>query len=177
MINNPALLAALKGDYEFCNLITIAFDDGNLYVTDGDVDIVHEGATYLAGLIDTLGDIKSATGIKINDVKLEFNVLFPSVAALALNRAWMNRRVTIRRRIDALGYVNTLHVYAGLLSDMNITGDIMTFNTSSIWKDFEKTNGRKTNPESHQRKFPATNPFQYIASMSEAVYWGKKGDN
>ena len=177
MINDPQLKAALSGDYDFCHLVTIGFTGGNLYVTDSDVDEVHNGTIYLAGLFQKMGNIKSATGIKINDLKLEFNGLAPSVIALGLNDQWMNRKVTLQKLIKTRDYAGTLHIFNGLLSGMQINGTTLNFNASSIWKDFEKTNGRKTNSESHRRIFPTTAPFKFTATITDSVAWGKKGSN
>ena len=177
MINNPQLAKALQGDYRYCHLLKMRFESGDIFKTDADEDIRHNGATYLAGMFKSLGTVKQSGGIRIGDMKLSFNALAPSVIALGLQEKWMNRRVEISKLIMVESPVGHLHVYSGLLSKMNLTSSgSLNFTASSIWADFEKTSGRQTNTASHQKYYPNTDPFEHTAFLDDSIPWGKEGN-
>ncbi|WP_440055512.1 baseplate hub domain-containing protein [Pseudoalteromonas sp. T1lg65] len=172
------LANALSGDYQFCHLLDIEFDWGTLALTDADENIDYNGKTYLAGVFKSFGSVKHSNGIRIGDLKLNFNALDPSVVALGLNERWMNRRVELSKLISThRGIAGRLSLYKGLISkmDMNTSGS-MSYTVSSIWADFEKSAGRQTNTASHQKYFSQTDPFKYTPLLTDAVPWGKEGN-
>lgn len=175
MLDNPALRRALSDDYESRILLTIEFDDTNLYFTDADVDTQYNGATFVSRLLNNMGNVKSTRGASINDLKLDFDGYAPSMLAVGLNDNWMNRRVTIEKLIKTDDFVGTLPMFKGYLTALKIAGDKLTFTTSSIWKDFEKAAGRKTNSASHKVRFPNSDPFEFTPNLIDSVPWGKRG--
>ncbi|NOU49517.1 DUF2163 domain-containing protein [Pseudoalteromonas sp. JBTF-M23] len=174
---STALKQALAGDYQFCHLLKIQFDWGPIYMTDADEDISYGGNIYLAGMLKSFSSVKHSSGIRIGDLKLNFNALDSAVVALGLGEKWMNRRVELSKLIITDAPVGALSLYKGLIAkmDMNSSGT-MSFTVSSIWADFEKSAGRQTNTASHQKFFPNTDPFEHTPFLTDSVPWGKEGD-
>ncbi|CAH9057637.1 hypothetical protein PSECIP111854_02038 [Pseudoalteromonas sp. CIP111854] len=173
-----ALAQTLAGNYQFCHLLDIEFDWGKIYMTDADEDVSHNGQIYLAGMFKSFSSLKHSSGIRIGDLKLNFNALDPAVIALGLNEKWMNRNVELSKMIiGAAGPVGIMSLYKGLIAKMNMNSSgSLSFTVSSIWADFEKSAGRQTNTASHQKFYPDTDPFEHTPFLDDSVPWGKEGN-
>ena len=177
MINNPQLAKALQGDYRYCHLLKMRFDWGFVYMTDADEDVTHNGTVYLAGMFKSFGTVKQSGGIRIGDMKLNFNALDPVIIALGLQEKWMNRSVELSRLIITDAPVASYSLYKGLISKMGMSSSgNLSFTISSIWADFEKASGRQTNTASHQKYYPDTDPFEHTPFLDDSVPWGKAGN-
>ncbi|MCF6435212.1 DUF2163 domain-containing protein [Pseudoalteromonas sp. MMG022] len=171
------LAQALAGDYQFCHLLEISFDWGKIYMTDADEDISYNGSIYLAGMFKRFSSVKHSSGIRIGDLRLDFNALDPAVVALGLGEKWMNRRIDLTKLVVTDGPVGRLPLYQGLISKMNTdSAGSLSFTVSSIWADFEKSAGRQSNTVSHQKFFPSTDPFEHTPFLNDSIPWGKEGN-
>lgn len=149
------------------------------YITDADSEIEYQGATYYPGYFSDgdLDDIETTSEPKVNDVTLKIGTYENSFKALFLGHGWMNGLVVIyEHHRDWQGEIFTKNIYQGLISDFGIDEpkETMEINISSIWADFEKTAGIKTNAKSQQRFYPNDTAFEHASLATNKIFWGRK---
>jgi len=71
------------------------------------------------------------------------------------------------------------NAFQGLLSGFSIDPESSQFTLimSSVWADFERVSGVKTNPSSQQRFFPFDTAFEHAVNAKDKLYWGKDAPN
>ena len=137
------------------------------YLTTTNINISFDSATapdagantYLAqGQFLSYGNIVETTDLRIAEIDMEFTAVDTTTIALLTNNDYINKRVVIYRAILGNDYsFGTDDVY--LVFDGKVTGysiresndtATVTISCASQFADFERTNGRKTNPASQQ---------------------------
>lgn len=160
------------------HLISFTIDSVEYNFTNTDNNQVYDGKTFYAGyLADTVDDIETTSTPKTNDIKLEFDANEKTLVALFLSGSWMNAPLTIYERlIDAQGEISTQIIFQGYISaySLNEPNRSIDVDVSSIWADFDKTTGRKTNPKSQQRFYPTDTGFRFASQADLTIYWGKE---
>ncbi len=149
------------------------------YITDSDTEVDFAGATYYPGYIDdeSIDDIETTSEPKTNDIGIEIDANENSFVPLFLNEGWMNGPVTIyEQHYDSLGLIFTSNVFEGLLDsrDLDPEGRKILANITSVWADFDKEAGTRTNTKSQQRNYPTDTAFDHVAKAKRKIYWGRK---
>ena len=160
------------------------------YLTTSNIDIPYDSTTapdagtntYLAqGQFLSYGNIVETTDLRIAEIDMEFTAVDTTTIALLTNNDYINKRVVIYRAILGSDYSFTSNdVY--LVFDGKVTGytiresdttATVTISCASQFADFERTNGRKTNPASQTIYFPNDKGLDFAPELVKDIKWGK----
>ena len=160
-------------------LVKIRVNSEWVYITDADAPISYAGATYSRGYIsdESIDDIETTSEPKTNDLTIELDANEPSFVALLLNEGWMNGPVTVfEQHYDNEGLILTKNAFEGLLDSRSMDPEKKTISltVSSVWSDFEKQAGIRTNTKSQQRIYSGDTGFDHAAKASRKIYWGRE---
>lgn len=172
-------LAKLKNKPSVCYYLE--FEVGNNYYryTAGDINEEFDGNTYIAGIVDadSFDDIEITSTPKINDSNITLFDADYSLTTLFLSQPYMNRHCGIYKIIkDEDGNeILTKIVFEGLITDASpdAENNMVELTVSSIWADYEKVAGVRTNPASQQRFEPTDTAFEHTSQADKTIYWGK----
>lgn len=177
------LLSRLKNNFvegrTAAYLIKMQINGDWLYITDLDTPVEYGGAIYQPGYIsdESVDDIETTSEPKTNDINIELDANENSFIAYFLNEGWANGPVTIyEQHWDDQGVIYTKNVFEGLIDDFKADEKDrkVTEKVSSVWADFEKQAGIRTNSKSQQRFYPTDTAFRHVARARRKIYWGKK---
>ena len=104
-----------------------------------------------------------------------------TTVALLINNEYLNKRVVIYRAVLDNEYNFTSDdiytVFDGSIVGYNINESddtaAVTITVASQFADFERTNGRKTNPASQQLHFPGDKGMDFSAQIVKDLKWGR----
>lgn len=176
-------LARLKANYKAGRtsfyLIKMQLSGTWYYITDSDMAIEYNGDTYYPGYLadDDIDEVETTSEPTTNDINIKLNTEENSFLATFLSPGWMNGTVIIyEHHRDDEGEILTKNIYQGLIDSFSADEDdeVITVSVASVWADFEKTAGIKTNTQSQQRFYPDDTAFDHAAQASKTIYWGKK---
>jgi hypothetical protein len=173
---------ALKnGPVKIVNVCEFKLGNTWHYLTDDDVESVHGLNTYLPGYLEDIDDIELSSTPKVEDSNITLDGTDSTYIGLFLSQTYMNQPLIITRLYkDAAGdLIMSKVVYKGFITDREIDDQnqyTVTGTVSSIWKDFEKQAGIKTNATSQKRYYPSDTGFEHSAKATKATPWGKEGD-
>jgi hypothetical protein len=173
--------ARLKEHVRLTTLCKFKISTTWYYLTNDDIETVYEGRTYLPGYLLDVDDIEINSTPKVEDSDIIIDGNDSVFIGLFLSQNWMNNPLQlIQLYIDKNGgLIRSEIAYDGLLSDVSIsTSDSyeITLTVSSIWKDFEKQAGIKTNSTSQNIHHPSDTGFEHTAKATKSVPWGKDGN-
>jgi hypothetical protein len=170
-------LAALKDSPRVKYLLEFTIGATTYRLSNTDSTEVNGLNQYIPGFIDEMPDIEITSDPKTNDVSIELADPERIFITAFLSQPWMNRTCTIFKVIEDKNgdVILTKNAFQGFLSDFSINSEQSTIEitASSIWADFEKTAGIKTNAKSQQRYYPTDTAFEHSSKAIEKVYWGK----
>ena len=160
------------------------------YLTTTNINISYDSATapdagantYVAqGQFLSYGNIVETTDLRIAEIDMEFTAVDTTTIALLTNNDYINKRVVIYRAILGSDYSFTSNdVY--LVFDGKVTGytiresdktATVTISCASQFADFERTNGRKTNPASQTIYFPNDKGLDFAPELVKDIKWGR----
>jgi hypothetical protein len=152
------------------------------YISNEDLPIVFDGDTYSPGYLKDVGDIELTGTPKTDDTNIVIDGTDSIFFGLIQSQAWMNQPLIITSLVYDLNNALILSkiAYDGLISDIEIETKKeyeLTLKVSSIWKDFEKTAGIKTNYQSQSRYYPNDTSFGHSARATKDIPWGKESKN
>lgn len=173
----PEYRAALRGPHK--TLLGVEFTMGNqtYRLNNGDTEFTHSGNVYSPTYLKNVSDIEMTSAPKINEVDITLDAVDGIFAGLILSENWMNRKLTIRRFIIANGAVaGASIIFVGLLGEFDLieSSRELDIKASSVWKDFEKTAGIRSNTASQQRFYPGDTALDHAAAATKDTYWGKE---
>jgi hypothetical protein len=174
----PEQRAALRTRHKRVLLCKFKLSETYFYISNEDLPIVFEGNTYAPGYLKDVGEIE-LTGIpKTDDTNITIDGTDSIFFGLIQSQEWMNQPLIITSLIYDLNnaLIMSRIAYDGLISEIDIDDKNeyeLTLKVSSIWKDFEKTAGIKTNYQSQSRHYPGDTAFQHSARATKAIAWGK----
>ena len=162
-----------------------------LYFTSSNIDIDFDSNTapdsgvntYLAqGQFLYFGNIVESSDLRVGQVDLTFTAVDTTTVALLLNNNYMNKRVVIYRAILDEDYSFTsddvFTVFDGRIMNYNIRETdltaTVTMTVASLFADFERKNGRRTNNASQQRVFSSDLGMNFSAEIVKDIKWGRK---
>ena len=138
--------------------------------------------TYLAqGQFLSYGNIVETTDLRIAEIDIEFTAVDTTTIALLTNNDYINKRVVIYRAIlnndYSFGSDDVYLVFDGKVTGYSIresdTTATVTISCASQFADFERTNGRKTNPASQNVHFPNDKGMEFAPELVKDIRWGK----
>lgn len=126
-------------------------------------------------------DLVQETGeAKVNNINISLSGCSSTFTDLFLNNAYIDKRVVIYRVFldSQLQIIDSpVMMFDGEIQSFTIneTGDTSTVivQSASVFYDFEKMNGRRTNETSQKGYFPADKGMKFSAVTLEDIKWGK----
>lgn len=178
MSHTAQQLADLKAPHQIRNLVKFQIGNTWHYLTDSDLVIQYAGNDYLPGFLseDSIDDIEITSEPSTNDIDMQINTFNNLYLAAILSGGWMNKPVTIYKyHSNKFGEILTKVAFEGFLSSYSLDekNSQISLTVSSIWADYEKQVGIKTNITSHQRYYPGDTGMRHAANAKKKVYWGK----
>ena len=161
-----------------------------LYFTTTNIDIDFDSATapdagsntYLAqGQFLFFGNVVESSDLRVGQIDMTFTAVDTTTVALLINNVYMNKRVVVYRAILDDNYNFTsddvFTVFDGFIMGYSIdeTNDTasVTLTVASQFADFERTNGRRTNPASQQVHFANDLGMNFSAQIVKDLKWGR----
>ena len=159
-------------------LVKMNINGNMIYLTDRDAPVFYGGVYYQPGYItsDSIDDIEATSEPATNEFTLMLDVRDGAFIPYFLNKGWNNSEVTIfEQHGDESGVIITLNVFEGFIDSREIIRKTMKIDVvlASVWADFEKQAGTKTNSGSHQKYYPDDTAFDHVARAKRKIYWGK----
>jgi len=158
-------------------------DGGTVRNTDLHRDVSWGGNSYLAN-----GHFMQFSGIQES---AELRVKTCSVTLSGVDQAWIATVLTVnyidRRLLIYKGFVNAttdavivdpIAIFDGRVDSAQTEEDpsagtcSVTLTAADDWVDFERLNGRHTNPTEQQALFPSDLGFQYVDMINKQIQWG-----
>lgn len=171
-------LAKLKTSVGITYLVKFAAGGVSYRFTTSDSNDFYQSETYLPGYIDFDGidEIEVTSDLKINNTKISIDAADNTILSVFLASDWMNKPCSIIKLItDSSGaLLMAKTVLNGFLSAVSIdpTKSKVKLTAASIWADYEKTSGIKTNNKSQQRHYPTDTAFEHSQAAMKKIYWG-----
>jgi len=178
-----------KDKISFSDLLELHFDDSPfnpLTLTNSPIDIAvntltSTGKTFSAnGEMLSFDTIEETSEARVNQVNVVLSSASNTITNLFFNNDYIDRRVVIYRVFYNQQF-NIIDVPVMLFDgeiqgyQVNESGSTSTLSvtTASVFYDFDRINGRRTNSTSQQAHFPNDKGFDQAAVVSEKIKWGK----
>jgi hypothetical protein len=138
--------------------------------------------TYVAqGLFLNIDSILESSDLRVGQIDMQFSAVDTTTIAYLLNNDYINKRVVLYRAVLNDDYTFTSDdvwtIFDGRVVSYSITEDNTTasvnISVASQFADFERTNGRRTNPASQNREFPLDQGMDFSAQIVKDIKWGK----
>lgn len=138
--------------------------------------------TYLAqGQFLGYGNIVESSNIRVGQLDLTITAVDTTTVAKLLADNYMNKRVVIYRAILGDNYAissqDVFTVFDGTIINYRIAESsnsaTCVITVASQFADFERTNGRRTNPASQQIHFPQDKGMDFSAQIVKDLKWGR----
>ncbi|MFW8589813.1 hypothetical protein ACOI22_03325 [Glaciecola sp. 2405UD65-10] len=175
-----SIIAQLRQRPTITYLIEMEVGATTYYFTTSDTNDTYNGNTYIAGVVDdeSIEDIEITSTPKTDDSNISLHSPSATLKALFLNENYMNKPIkTLKHITNYFGdEIVTKTVFEGLISsvDINAEDNLIEITQSSIWADYERVTGIKTNTTSQQRHYPTDTAFDHASNAIDKVYWGQE---
>jgi len=160
-----------------------------VYFTSTNINIAYNSPTapdsgtntYLAqGQFISFDTVTEASDLRVGTIDLTFTAVDTTTLALLLNSEYMNKRVVIYRVVLGDDYsFSTSDVYTifdGKITSYGIQEQdrsaTVKITVASLFADFERINGRKTNPTSQQLIFAGDKGLDFSPQIVKDIKWG-----
>lgn len=174
-----------KDAIAFADLVELHFD--TLYrLTNAHIPIVTATDTASSGTYTANGELMSFDSVtetgeaKVNQINLALSGAATTYTNLFLNNDYVDRRMVIYRVFfnDSMQILGSpIMLFDGEIQSyvINETGASSTISitSASVFYDFERINGRRTNQSSQHAYFPADQGLKYSAITIDNLKWGK----
>ena len=161
-----------------------------LYFTTTNINLQYDSPTapdagtntYLAqGLFLNYGDIIENSDLRVGTLELNFTAVDPTMVAVLINNDFIDKRVVLYRAVLGSDYSFTdddvFTIFDGRISGWSISEEQNTANVSlsvaSFFADFNRTNGRRTNPASQNLYFPNDRGMDFSPQIVKDIRWGR----
>tara|TARA_A100001515_G_scaffold36745_1_gene28863 strand:+ start:3050 stop:4795 length:1746 start_codon:yes stop_codon:yes gene_type:complete len=175
----------VKDENKPFHLLSVAFDSGTVYLSDGNFAVTYDSNTYNpTGHFLSFSDIVESNQLTIETVTVSLSGVDQTYTNLLLSEDYIDREVKIFKAFlnDSNALVaDPIQVFAGRISDAVVTEDnnsntaSISITCSSQFVDFDKTNGRYTNLESQQTFFSGDTGLRYSSVILKDITWGVEG--
>ena len=185
--NLPALIEAeIVKDATFTfHLIEFQFDTGTIYFSTLPRNILFNSNLYIAGAdMISFGNVVESQNVELGSMTFKLSGVDLTNVAQALTEDFMDRPVILRRAfLSTINYsllADPFIIYEGRITSFKLnenpaTGmSDLTWNTASMWADFQTTSGRRSNNNDQQIRFPGDKAFEYAHLTTFDLRWGRK---
>lgn len=165
--------------------------DTPLFFTTTNINILYDSPTapvagintYLAqGAFLNFGNIVESSDLRVGQLDMTFTAVDTTTIALLINNEYVDKRVVIYRAIlddeYTFGNDDVFTVFDGRILGYSIreteTTATVVITASSQFADFERTNGRRTNPASQNIHFPNDRGMDFSAQIVKDIKWGRQ---
>lgn len=127
------------------------------------------------------GEIVESSDLRVGSLQLTFTAVDTTMVALILSNDYINKRVVIYRAILQSDYSFTSDdvylMFDGRISGYSIeetgTTASIVLTCASQFADFERTNGRRSNPSSQNLHFPTDRGMDFSPQIVKDIRWGR----
>lgn len=163
-----------------------------IYVTSAPFDINITTPTsngykkYIAqGSFLSFTGINTTDKIAVNTIQLSFSGATSVYTTGLLNDAYLHRPIRIYKVFleqnavsnNITNFIGPFQIYEGIMTGGNIEEDgktsVVTINTNNHFYDFDRRNGRRTNPASQRRFFAYDAGMDYSTVNVRDIVWGR----
>lgn len=178
---DAATIAALDNDsFELAALLQIDFPTVQR-LTTWNRDVSALSTTFVTSPhVLSIESPHETTEIRVNEIQLEFSGVDQTYISIMLNNDYLNVRLRIWYAVMPADVVvgQPIVAFDGQITDMRLEDgegeSIVSIGAANHWKDFERTNGRKTNSSSQQEHFSADEGMEFSQDLRRDVAWGRK---
>ena len=172
---------ALDGDHGTALLIQLGFPT-SVYLTDFGRDVAYDSNDYLStGHFKSIDGISETGEIRVNEISLDLDGAEQTYVSLVLNNDYLGAQCDVLRAVinSSGAIVGTPYTYfSGRIVGAQVvdsgSSSTVSIDMASHWKDFEKTNGRRTNNGSQQRVFPSDLGMEFSVDQNRELPWGRR---
>ena len=173
----------------FSDLLELHFDDSPnnpLCLTNCpfDVDVnttTSTGKRFAAnGNLLSFDTIEETGEARVNKVSVQLSGASNTITNLFLNNDYVDRRIVIYRHFYNEQFIaigSPVMLFDGEIQSFSINetekSSTLTVTSASVFYDFERLNGRRTNSASQQTIFLGDKGFDQAAVVTEKIKWGK----
>jgi hypothetical protein len=171
------------------DLIEMHFDTP-LYFTTTNINLSYDSPTapdagantYIAqGLFLNYRDIVENADLRVGTLELSFTAVDPTMIAVLINNDFIDKRVVLYRAVLNSDYSFTsddvFTIFDGRISGWSLSEEEKTANVTlsvaSFFADFNRTNGRRTNPASQNLYFPNDRGMDFSPQIVKDIRWGR----
>lgn len=179
-INATTATALATDAFEFATLIQMDFGTV-VRITNWPANVTAFSNTFVssADILDM--SAPSETGdLRVNEFTLTLSGVSLTWINLFLAGDYVNVRTQVWQAVLSSGVVvgDPIQVFDGNITNYDVeetdtTSQVMV-TIASHWKDFDRVNGRKTNPASQKKYFPDDEGMQYAKELIRDIPWGRK---
>jgi hypothetical protein len=161
-----------------------------LYFTTTNINLQYDSPTapesgvqtYLAqGLFLNYGDIIENSDLRVGTLELNFTAVDPTMVAVLINNDFIDKRVVLYRAVINSDYSFTsddvFTIFDGRISGWTLKEEQNTANVTlsvaSFFADFNRTNGRRTNPASQNIHFSTDRGMDFSPQIVKDIRWGR----
>lgn len=164
--------------------------DTPLYFTTTNINLSYDSATapdagtntYLAqNQFLGYSNISESSELRVGTIEMTFTAVDTTMIALLLSNDYIDKRVVIYRAVLDNDYSfssdTVFLVFDGRIAGYSIdetdTTATLTVTLASQFADFEKTNGRRTNPASQNLYFSTDRGMDFSPQIVKDIRWGR----
>lgn len=164
--------------------------DTPIYFTTTNINLIYNSptspdssaTTYLAqGQFVGYGNINESADLRVGTLELTFTAVDSTMVAVVLNNDYIDKRVVIYRAILNNDYsftdTDVFLTFDGYVTGYTIKEEAQTatliLECSSQFADFERTNGRRTNPASQNLHFATDRGMDFSPQIVKDIKWGR----
>lgn len=178
---NASTLTALQADsVRLAHLVRLGFTS-ELFITDYGHQITYDSNNYLAAShFLSLDSSQETQDLRVGSMSIMLSAVDQSYVSIFLNQEYVNRRARIWLAVlNASGQIigDPIKTFDGEITGYQLSNSkdsaVVNIQIASHWADFERKNGRFTNPNSQQYYFPSDTGMRFAAESIKDIKWGK----
>lgn len=178
---DSATITALASDgFEMATLVTLSFGTP-IRITDWPYNITYDSNTFVSsGNLLSIDDVKETAELRVNEIEINLSGADQTYISQFLNNDYIAVPASIQRLILLGGVAQggAINAFTGQITGFEVEEDDgsseVKVMVASHWKDFEKSEGRWTNPESQKRFFSSDDGFKFAKDAVREIYWGRR---
>ena len=176
-----------KDRLRFADLLELHFESPNdLYLTNGPLDITVDtdtstGKTFAAnGELLTFDTITETGQARVNQINFALSGASKTITNLFLNNNYVDRRIVIYRHFfnnESVAIGTPVMLFDGEMTAFQInesgTSSTVSVTSSSVFYDFDRIAGRRTNTTSQQTHYAFDKGMDFASVVDDRIKWGK----
>ena len=173
----------LKNEVRLLHFVEFHFDPASVYFTDAPIAFDYNSNTYLpTGDFLSFSEIRERDNLDAGNISITLSGVNTTNIGQALSGGYLDRKVIITRAFVDSTYTiipDPSVIFDGNIisfevrEDINAGTSILTWKAASMWSDFERTAGRRTNDNDQQVYYPGDRGFQFADDALKDIKWGR----